>query len=565
MRTQKCERRFLSIAIPAAVVAVGVLASAAQHHTAPKFYPDDPLAREPDTRDASDVRAWDINQTADRLINSFSRPGDPRPNVRAQNLNTIDEVPDSSWFTNRIYATVVTADALRRGPNATAGPAPGGWSVIRATGVGDAPGLTARDSYGDVWFLTFDHVSSPQAATGALAVARRLFWAFGYNQIESHLTRVHADDLDIADTPTTLPGYEASGELTRRDVEQVLARAARDPDGSYRVLAARAAPGRAVGGFKYHGTRPDDPNDIVPHEHRRELRALKVFGAWTNLVNVEAAGTLDTVIEENGRGAVRHYLQDVGSTFGTGAHGARDWDEGYEYVYDGGKLLKRLVTLGFYIQPWQVVRYEELPEIGRFEGHAFEPERWRTRVPAAAVLRARDDDTFWAALRVSAFTDEMIRTAVRAAEYSNPAAERLLGDVLIERRDKIVRAYLPKINPLVHVALGRDGTLTFENAAVRAGVAAAPAGGYRAEWYRFDNATGRVTPLGPPTTGQLERLPAPPQVVSDPPNVIRVDMSALGPPHASWIVPLHAYFRRTQAGWTLVGLERLPDGAGSRQ
>jgi len=55
------------------------------------------------------------------------------------------------------------------------------------------------------------------------------------------------------------------------------------------------------------------------HEHRRELRALKVFGAWTNLVDMKAGNTLDTVVTAEGRSVVRHYLQDVGSTFGTGA------------------------------------------------------------------------------------------------------------------------------------------------------------------------------------------------------------------------------------------------------
>ena len=94
-------------------------------------------------------------------------------------------------------------------------------------------------------------------------------------------------------------------------------------------------PGRPVGGFRYYGTRPDDPNDVVPHEHRRELRALKVFGAWTNLVDMKAGNTLDTVVTENGRSVVRHYLQDVGSTFGTGANGPHEYDEGWELLYDG--------------------------------------------------------------------------------------------------------------------------------------------------------------------------------------------------------------------------------------
>ena len=119
----------------------------------------------------------------------------------------------------------------------------------------------------------------------------------------------------------------------------MLRRSARSADGTYRVIAGRALPGRPIGGFRYHGTRPDDPNDVVPHEHRRELRALQVFGAWTNLVDMKAGNTLDTVVTENGRGVVRHYLQDVGSTFGTGALAPRDGDEGYEYLYEGGPRL----------------------------------------------------------------------------------------------------------------------------------------------------------------------------------------------------------------------------------
>ena len=263
------------------------------------------------------------------------------------------------------------------------------------------------------------------------------------------------------------------------DIEDVLKRSHRSADGSYRAVAARAVPGRPLGGFQYHGTRPDDPNDIVPHEHRRELRALKVFGAWTNLTDMKAGNTLDALVTApDGRGTVRHYLQDVGSTFGTGANAPHDYDEGWEHLFEGDLAWKRLYTLGFFLQPWQTAPYEEHPAIGRFEGKVFDPAGWKPRVPTAAFLRARNDDSFWAARRVMAFSDEMIRALVKTGQYSDPEAEALLAGVLIQRRDAIGRTYLTAINPVVNVALSDSGLLTFENAAVTAGVASAPAGGY---------------------------------------------------------------------------------------
>ena len=523
----------------------------------PRFYDDDPIAREPDTQDASKVEEWDIDLAADLLTNLFTRPGDPTPNVRAQNLNSIDEVPDSSWFTNRVYASPVSVADLTRGPNTIDGPAAGRWTVIRPKSAGAAPGFTVRDEKGQVWFLTFDGRDHPRAATGAIAVSCRLFWALGYYQVESYISSIRVENLAMSPDARirTLSGRVRS--MTMKDVERVLDRSEPNADGSFRVLAARAIPGRPIGGFRYHSTRPDDPNDVVPHEHRRELRALQVFGAWTNLTDMKAGNTLDTVITENGRGIVRHYLQDVGSTFGTGALEKKDPDDSYEFLFEGSPLMKRMLTAGLYIRPWQVMHYPEAPEIGRFQGDRFEPEAWRPRVPAAAILRARADDTFWAALRVMAFTDDMIRAAVKTGEYADPVSEQHLADSLIKRRDRIGRVYLTKINPAHRFSLAADGALTFENAAVRAGFATAPAGGYKAAWHRFDNAAGTATLLAE-TASPTERLQAPAGLPSDNGTFVKVSVSASDPGHTAWARPVDVYFKRTATGWTLVGLERHP-------
>ena len=498
MRISLLARATLTSALGASLlVALSSVAPVAQSR--PKFFADDPIAREPDSQDASKTAEWDIGLIADLTLNVFGKPGDLTPNVRAQNVNTIDEVPDSSWFTNRIYAKPLSVDDLTRGPSTVDGPAAGKWTIIRAKTAGTAPGFTVRDEAGNIWFLSFDAHGYPVAATAAIAVATRLFWGLGYYVPESHLTTLRPENIVIGEK-VTIPSHGRRRRFTDADLRDVFARANKSADGTYRVMAQRGLPGRVIGGFKYFGTRPDDPNDVIPHEHRRELRALQVFGAWTNLVDMKAGNTLDTVITENGRAHVRHYLQDVGSTFGTGSLDPRDPDEGHERVYQGAPTAKRLVTFGFYIQPWQTLDYEKNDEIGLFTANGFEPEKWTPRVPAAALLRVRADDTLWAALRVMAFTDEHIRAAAKTGQYTDPAAEKLLGDVLIARRDKIARVYTANVNPLVKFSLDGTGALTFENPAVRAHIADAPKGGYQAAWARFDNGTGATQPIGSPTT-----------------------------------------------------------------
>jgi hypothetical protein len=553
--------RFGTTAFAAGLLAtVTLFASHELLGAGPKFYDDDPIAVEPETQDASGAEEYDVDLFWDLSYNLFARPGDPRRSVRAQNINTIDEVPDSGWFTNRVLSRPLTTDDVAVGPLTGPAPAGGRWTIVRQKTSGAAPGFVGRDEKGETWFVSFDARGYPEAASGAILVANKIFWALGYWQVENFLTSIRPEQVVIADATTFRPPSRRRRPMRQSDVDDVFARAHRGPDGSYRAIAARSLTGTILGGFQYFGTRPDDPNDIVPHEHRRELRALKVFGAWTNLVDMKAGNTLDTVVQEQGKGVVRHYLQDVGSTFGTGANDPHDWDEGWEYLYEGARLAKRLVSFGFYLQPWQTIPYDEHDAIGRFEGQAFDPRTWRPRVPTAAFLRARPDDDFWAARRVAAFSDELIRAMVRTGAYGDPAAEKHLGDVLIARRDRIAQAYLPAVNPVVDVSLDASGALTFQNAAVQAGVAPAPKGGYAASWFRFDNATGQTTPLGQPTASSSNRVQAPSGLPAAIGDFIKVQISAIDPPQPSWSAPVDAFFRRTASGWKLVGFERIPDG-----
>src|SRR4029079_2060147 len=133
----------------------------------------------PETRDASKAQPWDIDLVWDLAYNLFTRPGDPDLNVRAKNVNTIDEVPDSNWFTNRILERPLSVEAVLRGPISGDGPMPGEGTVSEPRLSGVTPVFTMRDSRGDVWFVSFDAKGYPESATGAVMVANKIFWALG--------------------------------------------------------------------------------------------------------------------------------------------------------------------------------------------------------------------------------------------------------------------------------------------------------------------------------------------------------------------------------------------------
>src|SRR5262245_53561184 len=284
----------------------------------PHFYPDDPIAREPESQDASKAKEYEIGSLFEMTHNLFVTAGYKPTGVRAKNINTIDEVPDSSWFTNRIGTTPITTEQIARGPLVGAPPDPSKWVLVREKTAGVHPGFTARDAKGETWFLEFDPPYYPEGATGAVAVATKMFWALGYTQVESFLTTFDPTKVDFDPKATLRRPSGARTRFSKDDMNEILERVAKNPDGTYRVVAGRLVPGKVLGGYLFKGTRPDDPNDLVPHEQRRSLRALRVFGSWTNLTDLKAANTLDTVLVENGRSYVKHYLQDVGATFGMG-------------------------------------------------------------------------------------------------------------------------------------------------------------------------------------------------------------------------------------------------------
>src|SRR5580765_4593148 len=92
-----------------------------------RFYDDDPIAREPESRSAAGAKPLNIELFFEYGYNLFVTARRQPSNTRAGNINTIDEVPDSSWFTNRIGAGPIAPDRLARGVNSDTAPAAEKW------------------------------------------------------------------------------------------------------------------------------------------------------------------------------------------------------------------------------------------------------------------------------------------------------------------------------------------------------------------------------------------------------------------------------------------------------
>ena len=543
-----------AVAVVLAASAFTAIGSAATS----RFFDDDPIWVERDTEDASAMKPVETTLFIDIASNAFRHIGTEAP-LRAQNLNSIDEVPDSSWFTNRAGHTPLTADDIERGPNTSAGPAPGPWTITSSKSDGITPGFTVKDANGDRWFLKFDPPGYRAMSTGTEVTASKLMWALGYHVPENHIAYMRADQLVVGDRATFTPPGGKRRAMRADDVEDLLERAHQEPDGTYRVVASRALPGTPVGRLRFYGTRPDDPNDIVPHENRRELRGYGVFAAWLNHVDAKSINSLDTLVTENGRAHVRHNLIDFGSALGSGGVGPADFWAGEEYLIEPASIGKQLVGFGLSFPKWRTEPYYEAPSIGRLpeDNSGFDPEAWKPRVRNTAFLSARADDKFWAARKLAALRTPLLRAAVRAGDFGDPVSEDFLVRALAQRRDAIARAYLTAVNPIADPRLA-DGTLSFTNAAVDADVARAPRS-YRASWWRYDNAAGDTDRIAE-TSGATTSLAVPADLPAQDGVFIKVQLSAADAEFEAWEKPVDAYFRLRGGQWRLVGFERMPEG-----
>ena len=518
-----------------------------------RFLPDDPIRADADDLPIPMPEPRSLSRIVDLLENSFSnRPAKGEAVLPAQNVNTLGEVPDSSWFHNRLGSRPMSPAELARGPNRQAPDVSRPWRIVSAKTEGITPGFIIRDSRGETYFIKFDPLEHPQLATSAEAVSTRFFHAFGYHVPENHLVRILPANLQVVSESTLREGRGKKRVMAQADVDRILRLVPRLPDEKIQVLASRLLPGRPLGPFEYFGTRSDDANDIFRHENRRELRALRIFAAWLNHDDSRSINTLDMYLPRGDQGYVKHHLLDFGSCLGSGSIERQSRRAGNEYLVQWPPILKAGLTLGLWDRPWRHVNYPEHPGVGRFEAEYFQPQHWKPEYPNPAFQRMLPEDAFWAVRILMRLDRESIRAVVRTGQLVDAESEEYLVRTLLERRRKIVRHYLAGINALDEFRVrNRDGALVLEFSDLSLREAPNKSPTYLYEWSEFDNGTRQSRSLGPAGSSTGSSIPLPPAR----PEFLKVRIRPVSGPANGGSHPVCVYLR-TQPGMAVVGIDR---------
>jgi hypothetical protein len=224
-----------------------------------------------------------------------------------------------------------------------------------------------------------------------------------------------------------------------------------------RMVASKWLPGKTIGPYTYEGMRDDDPNDVVAHEDRRELRGARLVAAWLNHFDTREQNTMDTFLTADKKdptaknpktpGYVRHYIIDMGDCFGS----IWDWDPitvrlGFAYYLDLPYLAEDFVTFGVQDRPWDHAERTG-GTFNYFSARDFDPELWRGGYPNPAFGRMTEQDGAWMARILARFTDDLIAAGVAVGKWSDEDS-RYLTETLIDRRDVILRRYLTRVSPI---------------------------------------------------------------------------------------------------------------------
>jgi hypothetical protein len=534
VRLQQCVRKTLSFVLTG-VVCQATAAIAQQYHQ------DDPIQKVPEVESAQKAGVQSINALYDFMHHSakYKTP----PATPSLGVNTLGEVPDSSWFTNR---SALTVDELKKGARVHGGPQPP-LTVVAAKTEGVTPGFRIKDGRGFTYFIKVDPATNPEMATSADVMGALFLYAAGYNVPENYILLANREDFRLSEkaTITALSGKKHS--MNRSQLEQILNAVPVESDGRIRLMASLSISGRIIGPFRYEFVRSDDPNDLISHDRRRDLRGLEVLFAWLNHTDAKGDNSLDSVVGKEADARIVHHLLDFGDSFGSDSDIAKDPRHGQEFwLPTSREQANRAMTLGLVPTSWEKAKHpHHLPAAGDFTTTGFDPLAWKPNYPNPAFLEMTPQDAYWGAKRVMSFSNENIRAIVEEGQFSNPAVTDYITKVLIARRDLIGKTWFSRIAPLEDFAVA-DGRLHFTDLGQKYGLLSASV--YSYSWFSLDNQSGRKTPTAGASSDSVPSALA----SSSGGSFMGCTLTDTKQPHRTVTV----VFRRDGDQWKRIGIER---------
>lgn len=428
------------------------------------------------------------------------------PKRRAANINSLDEVPDSTWFRNRIGVRELSLEEIRNGAKSGDSPMLHKPWTIKSTKVGGVSiGFIIEDATGARYVLKFDQKGLPETETAADVIGARLFWACGYHTPDDQIVTFKKSDLVIGKDAKVKPLFGDPYPLTQQILEDRLTRVNIGADGSIRGLASRFLIGKPLGAWPRTGVRADDPNDTIPHELRRDLRGAYAIFAWLDHVDMKADQTVDMFVKDPGNPAINyvmHYNIDFGKMLGVFSEAGDQIFAGSSYAIDIQQVTASLMSLGIYRRPWEGRTSPGIPGVGIFESRGYQPGSWKPVTPSYIPLLHTDRfDAFWGAKIIIRFTPAQIREAVMQGQFSDLRAVDYLTKVLIERQRKTARYWFDQVNPIDHVELTGD-RLCFDDLAVTYDLDRRPVT-YAAGAFDFDGKPSGALAVAPGANGRV--------------------------------------------------------------
>lgn len=376
----------------------------------------------------------------------------------AINVNSYDEVPDSSWYTNRLSRRHLSPAEVARGACMTNAPE-GPFIITRGKPDGASPGFFVRDEYGVMHLMKTDGHLQPERASAADAVVAAVFWAAGYHVPCNRVIVMSRDELELESGSEARMTSGQREPLTLEIIEEILSHAARTPEGELRVGLSEFITGEPIAPWQYSGVWDADLNDVVPHEHRRELRGMYVLASWLNRIDSRQENTLASWIPAGeGSGFIRHYVIDFGDALGV----LFPWDRlarrfGHSGYFDVEHIVGDFLSFGLLPRSWDEARMGPLgPTLGYFDVSRYEPGDWRPGYPNPAFDRMSERDAAWMARILARFTDAHVHALVERAQFSDSRVAMELARVLIGRRNRALERWLTRLSPIAHPRVERE-------------------------------------------------------------------------------------------------------------